>query len=265
MPRKSKAITKAESALDVWQDEALADLTEQQRIFVLAFAETCNATEAARRAYQTDDYDTLRAIGYEVKNKPHVRAAIDRLLSRRVMSEAEALSLLADHAHATADDFTSLAPVVQRQLRIRPVREVLAEVEAEISLEEEYARYAEFDAAEQETHARRMKELRRRAIRYRLLLAQDGDAVVEAYGRPEEVLEPVVDLAKAKERGKLHVIKSIRRDKAGRLTVEAHDAQAALDKVLRVHGTYAEKEGGGTQVNVQINNYQQRLEERYGK
>lgn len=49
-----------------------------------------------------------------------------------------------------------------------------------------------------------------------------------------------LDLKGAKERGKLHLIKAIRPTKFGP-AIEIHDAHAALEKLGRYHGLFAEK------------------------
>ena len=50
-----------------------------------------------------------------------------------------------------------------------------------------------------------------------------------------------LDLAKAKKAGRTHLIKSIKPTKFG-LAIELHDTQAALEKLARYRGLFAERE-----------------------
>ena len=72
-------------------------------------------------------------------------------------------------------------------------------------------------------------------------------AYIDEYG--------VVDLAGMKAAGKMHLIRGVKPTAAG-LVVDFHDAQAAIDKILRVHGAYVErrelsgKDGGPVVINM---------------
>lgn len=50
-----------------------------------------------------------------------------------------------------------------------------------------------------------------------------------------------LDMEKARAAGKLHVIRRAKYDSEGRLEIELHDSQAALDKLARAHGLYNDK------------------------
>lgn len=58
-------------------------LTEKQRRFVEAYAETANATESARRAGYKGNDKTLGAVGAENLRKPGIAAALQKLAERR--------------------------------------------------------------------------------------------------------------------------------------------------------------------------------------
>ena len=55
------------------------------------------------------------------------------------------------------------------------------------------------------------------------------------------VKQPYIDVQKAKENGKLNTLKKFRRDSDGKIDIELHDPQAAIDKILKAHGTYVSK------------------------
>ena len=53
--------------------------------------------------------------------------------------------------------------------------------------------------------------------------------------------EGALDLAKAREAGKLHLLKKIRWDKDGELAIELHDPQTALVHIGRYHALFVDK------------------------
>ena len=76
-------------------------LTGKQRVFVEAYLDCLNATEAARRA----GYAKPRAQGHENLTKPNIRAFIDAGLRERAMGKDEVLTRLAEMARADMRDF----------------------------------------------------------------------------------------------------------------------------------------------------------------
>lgn len=74
------------------------ELTVKQQIFVAAYLETFNGTEAARAARYRGDDNTLSSVGYENLRKPEIRQVIEKKLETYVMSATEALSHLANIA-----------------------------------------------------------------------------------------------------------------------------------------------------------------------
>lgn len=67
-------------------------LTDKQIVFVEAYLETFNATEAARRAKYKGSYGTLRSIGSENLTKPNIRARINERLEEMAMGANEVLA-----------------------------------------------------------------------------------------------------------------------------------------------------------------------------
>jgi hypothetical protein len=82
----------------------MCKLTDKQEAFVLAYAETLNATEAARRAGYQGTYESLRVIGSQNLTKKKVRSAIDELLKGRILSAHEILTRLSDQARGIPDE-----------------------------------------------------------------------------------------------------------------------------------------------------------------
>lgn len=80
-------------------------LTDKQRLWVEAYLETWNATEAARRACYNGSDETLASIGSENLRKPKIRAEIEERLSEAAMSANEVLARLAQQARADISEF----------------------------------------------------------------------------------------------------------------------------------------------------------------
>lgn len=70
-------------------------LTDKQRLWVEAYLETWNATEAAKQAGYNGSYDTIRAIGSQNLSKSHLKAAIEERLTEAAMSANEVLARIA--------------------------------------------------------------------------------------------------------------------------------------------------------------------------
>lgn len=54
-------------------------LTVKQKAFVDEYVKTGNATQSAMKAYETTDYNTAAAIGYENLKKPQIRTLTEHL------------------------------------------------------------------------------------------------------------------------------------------------------------------------------------------
>jgi phage terminase small subunit len=151
-------------------------LTTKQRLFVEAYLDCLNASEAARRAGYSER--TAHAIGWENLRKPEIAEAVQAGFAERAMSADEVLSRLADHARATADDFLTI------------VEEVVTGGNGE----------PQFD--------------------------DNGNPVVRRY--------PVLDLPKAHDRGRLHLVKKFSYTNNGP-AIELYDAQVALALLGKHH------------------------------
>lgn len=80
--------------------------TGKQQAFIDAyFACNFNATEAARRAGYSGEYDTLRSIASENLAKPNIREAIDARMRAMRMGADEVLARLSFIASGSFEDF----------------------------------------------------------------------------------------------------------------------------------------------------------------
>lgn len=79
-------------------------LTNKQRVFIDQYLICWNSTEAARRA----GYSSPEQSGYENRNKPLVKAAIDARLKEHKLSADEVLARLSEQASSSMADFLSV-------------------------------------------------------------------------------------------------------------------------------------------------------------
>lgn len=138
----------------------MSGLTDKQELFVNAYLECWNATEAARRAGYAGSDVTLASVGWENLRKPQIERRIKERLQSKAMSADEALMRMAEIARA------------------------------------EYSQYIEPDAS----------------VNVEMMIAD----------------------------GKAHLIKGITPTSYG-LKIEFHDAQSALNTVLKAQGVFVDK------------------------
>ena len=76
--------------------------TRKQKHFIESYISNGgNATQAALKAYNTDDYNTAKAIGCENLTKPYLSQEINRLMGDSGISVKEALRAVCDALVAT--------------------------------------------------------------------------------------------------------------------------------------------------------------------
>lgn len=218
-------------------EELLAELRPKQRAFVIAYLREPNATKAAIEAKYSEA--SARFIGSENLTKPNIAAAVEAGFTQ-VMGKNEVRARTADVAAGTIEDFLTIERVKYLELVHLPAEEaidLLNDTIAELS--------EELDSAKDERADWITKELRRlnRGIRKcERALAKAGEDEPD----PEVSIEPEwkervvvrIDLEKAKDAGKLHLVKKLKETKFG-MEIELHDAAAArelLGKHYRLWG-----------------------------
>lgn len=105
MPRKKPAALATKQSL-----------TTKQEAFILAYlANGYNATEAARAAGYSGNYNTLSAIGAENLGKPNIQAAISEHMAKVAMPANEVLARLAAIARFDLSPFIRYVPVLDKE------------------------------------------------------------------------------------------------------------------------------------------------------
>lgn len=210
-------------------------LTKREADFVAAYvAGRCrNAAAAARAAGYSER--SVYDIASQNLRKLHIQEAIAELLTAEHMTPEEVLYHLGDEARSTMNDFLTLRPQRVATTVTKPVATVIADLQDHIDFEEEYARRAGLADDELKAHDAEIARLRRRILRLELRRERDPDATEDVPGPIVEQLVPDVDLAKAAERGKLHLVKSYNA-KDGK--IELYDAHASLVDIGKHHGLF---------------------------
>lgn len=80
-------------------------LSSKQKLFVNAYLETFNSTEAARRAEYKGEDATLASVGWENLRKPEIAQAIAERLQEKAMAADEVLLRLAEHARGEHSNY----------------------------------------------------------------------------------------------------------------------------------------------------------------
>lgn len=84
----------------------LAQLTDKERAFAIAYASCLNGAKAARAAHYSEA--SIYVIASENLRKPKIRTAIDALMAETAMPPNEILARLTDQARGSMEDFLTV-------------------------------------------------------------------------------------------------------------------------------------------------------------
>ena len=189
-----------------------------------------NATAVSRSM----GYKAPEKHGWRMSKNVHVQAAIRERLDALEIEASDVLYRIEQRARASGEDFLSFETVERRPLVSVPLTEAVAYLDAEIERADESPVPASTKAAV--AHLSRIAEMRRRRAELdaRMSADPDGEATTLIPGPPEAVLVARFDLARMREAGKLHLVRSVTKNADGSQKVELHDA-AKADELLGKH------------------------------
>ncbi len=182
-------------------------LNAKQQVFVNAYLQCYNATEAALRAGYSEK--SAHSIGSENLRKQEIKEAISERLSETAMTADEVLMRLAEHARGEH----------ARYIATKPRLDMLA-----------MAKDNKGDLIPDAIDENGDIDIVRLALEGKL----------ELYA-PYILNGGYVDLAALEREGKMHLVKGIKNTKDG-LVVEFYDAQAALVHIGKYHALFTEKQ-----------------------
>lgn len=213
--------------------------TEKQLRFIAEYPRDCNASAAARRAGYSPD--SAADIGYELKQSPSIRAAIDEKLKQLAMSADEAVKRISDIAATRLNDFMYTRLVQGYEQTEQYVTVLITHARNEIKQTEAFIGRNKLTKETRKPFDAKIARLYEQVAEYEALVEKydDGVTLVVA-GRPVAHYVTELDLpalAKAQQQG---LIKSFKHTKEG-IQVEMYPADAALRDILRMNGLYVDK------------------------
>ncbi|OIN59099.1 terminase small subunit [Arsenicibacter rosenii] len=214
-------------------------MTVKQKRFVEEYLIDFNGAAAARRAGYSESTARQTAYGLLQENE-EVKAAIQKALDEQAMSKGEAMRRLTDIAQTRLNDYFIVRQVKQVTKVEKPLAEVIATLETKVVFEDKYAAAAELSENEQKAHESAQTQRRREIIRLQLELQENPDATRMVDGPTEIVEEVVLDLPKLVKDKRNGLIKTFKYNEFGPV-VEGYPVDAALDKILHIHGAYKTK------------------------
>lgn len=232
---------------------ALADnLNPQRRAFVDHYTTPGtttfgNATRSAIAAGYSED--SARSFGSELLTFPDVRDAIASRLQTLAMSHEEVRARLAEHAAASFEPFVRFEDRTRRGAGLLSAAEAARQATAALDVHEEYMRkMREAGVLPEVEDTKRTKWLQREALRLEAEAERDPEAMVSWEEAVTTERVPVLDLEAAKAAGVLHLVKEVKTDADGTISIKLHDAQSALQHLDKMHTMLAKlqaEEGQG--------------------
>lgn len=214
-------------------------MTTKQQQFIEEYLVDFNGAAAARRAGYSEK--NARKIAYILLHESEeVKAAIQKQLEQQGMSKPEAIRRLTDIASTRLNDYFVIRQVKQPTKVEKPLAEVIATLEVKIAFEDKYAAAVELTEDEQRAHESAQKQRRREIIRMQLELEENPNATRMVDGPTELVEEVSLDLPKLVKDKRTGLIKTFKYNEFGPV-VEGYPVDAALDRILQVHGAYKNK------------------------
>jgi hypothetical protein len=200
-------------------------LTGKRRLFVEKyFLCGLNGAKAARLAGYS--INSARQTAYDLLQEPEVKAEIEARLKAEQMGADETLYRLKEHSSVAFDDFFDL---LDREEVLNDLYRQRTDLEEQLR---DLPPRPEKDAPEEDPELSR--------LRWRLMAdLTDVKGMIRDYELGDSVFR--LNLEKARDEGKLHLIKGVKWDKNGRPIVELPEALAAIRDVGRHHKLFTDK------------------------
>ncbi len=226
-------------------EEALRQLSPQRRRFITSYLERPNATRAAKAAGYSPS--TARSQGQRLLTFVDIRRALRLGEDEHAMGAGEVKSRTAEVARGTLEDFWTFETVEHRPRLQRPVSKLLEELFQEIDFEERFAKRAGLIGKALKQHQGAQADRKLAALRMEMEMEVNPKATRWVYGAPTAREVERLDLAKARDLGVLHLLKSVKYTPHGP-TIELKSAEHARDVLGRLHGLWTkdDDDAGGS-------------------
>lgn len=181
---------------------------------------------------------TAGIIGWQVYQRPHVKAYIDELLDSQTISAKETLKLISDTAQGNMSDYMNPVKRMHVPQIKKTLQQIIDQLQYEIEIETEFLQIAPALTKDEKTRSEdiiRYKELE--ITRYDIELNKNPNAYRIVDGDPELIDDIELDLHSIVADKKHGKIKSFKHTKDG-VHVEMYPADAAQERMAKVHGLY---------------------------
>lgn len=220
------------------KDNGKIKLTPKQQRFCEEYLIDFNGTQAAIRAGYSEK--TAKSMAWENLTKPYLKEYLEERMKQLSLTAEETVKLMSDIARSSLNDYLIKRTVEKRAKVRKHLSELIQEANNEIEFEQEYADRVELTEDDLIDHYKRIKELKKRVIRYEIELEKNPNASRIVMGEPElvETIEiDFVKLAEDKQHGK---IKSLQWTEFGP-KVELYPADKMLTNMANLHGLFTNK------------------------
>ena len=211
-------------------------LTQKQLRFCNEYIVDFNGTQAAIRAGFSKA--SARSQASILLQKPHVSSHIKTLLEDAGLGPNETKKLISDIAKSSLNDYFTIKKIEHTPLVVKPLKQLINELRAEIEFEEEFANSVKLSEDDLKTHIAMQNAREMKIVRYELELKRNPKATRIVPGETVLIDSPELDMAKLvadKERGK---IKSITPGQFG-TKIEMYAVDVALTNLAKIHGLFA--------------------------
>jgi phage terminase small subunit len=210
--------------------DALDKLRPKHKAFVLAYLDTLNATEAARRA----KYEHPMQQGSRLLRNVEVAAAIEEGLAR-YMGPNEVLQRTTEFARGTMEDFITIEEIEYREQVPVPAFKAREQIRSAIA-----DAYDQLDLAKNPTDAAAWQKVIN-DLEAKLEELPDNPAeLITIDGPVKRQVLARIDLEKARAAGKMHLLKKVKQTERG-LEVELYSAADAQDLLGKHHKLWTDR------------------------
>lgn len=216
-------------------DEIVDGFMPKERLFVIAYCEHLNMSQAAIDAGYSPNGAGTR--GHEMYHTPKIRKAISLYLKELINAPEDNIKIIKNISEANMADYMSPVTKTRSDLIERNLADLIKDVEFEQELDDEFMIEANLNEKEVEEFTGRAEYRRRKILKYRIELRKNPQAFRIVNGPEYLVKEYVLDVAKIVRDKKSGKIQKVKHTKDG-VEVQMYSALEAARDIARIHGSF---------------------------
>lgn len=234
---------------EIEQNSPEKPLKDDEIVFIEAYLKYFSKTKAAKIAGSQSP--NLGQVGYNIYNKPHIKAEIKRRLSENALSAEENIDLINRSAKANVKDYFKPVTYFESKKVKVSLRIIIKNLKRRIEeLDEFYYRAKDLTEGESKQISANIKNIEREILRHEITLEGNSRAYEIVTGPLEEVIKYELDvnaLVADQEKG---IVKSVKYTENG-IQLEMVDPMVAQMQIAKINGSYEKDNSQKTAV---INN-----------